>query len=401
MKFFKPSIVIKSFLILILPAWVGAAEFHVSKSWELVLALRSAAENGADDTIFLNAGKYSGKFLYETNEMNSLTIKAEEGLRAEEVIINNDNTGSFKIRMEDENNIMSLFIKNITICSIEISIYINGKFIVENCIFKALKQSMIGSSSDLFFINNTIMNANSRWDIGGVKNHKFKNNKVFNNCNTINIVGRSVEFEKNIIVNNENLSFFFLNTSFPIIKNNIIANNAKFSFGYLLGRPIVQNNTIINNDNFNICQNADTCLNNLTYENTDEYNPFIDLENNDFHLKPDSPYIDAGTNENIPYTATDIEGNPRIANGTVDLGAYEFTTNTPHPADTNENWVIEYEEFNAYNTAWKNVNSWPTIPNQIPAEYLTRAGLLLKKGGRYKDVSILGIPRPLCWMPNN
>jgi hypothetical protein len=401
MKFFKPSIVIKSFLILILPAWVGAAEFHVSKSWELALALRSAAENGADDTIFLNAGTYSGKFLYETNEMNSLTIKAEEGLRAEEVIINNDNTGSFKIRMEDENNIMSLIIKNITICSIDISIYINGKFIVENCIFKALKPSTIGSSSDLFFINNTIMNANSRWDIGGVKNHKFKNNKVFNNCNTINIVGRSVEFEKNIIVNNENLSFFFLNTSFPIIKNNIIANNAKFSFGYLLGRPIVQNNTIINNDNFNICQSADTCINNLTYETTDEYNPFIDLENNDFHLKPDSPYIDAGTNENIPYTATDIEGNPRIANGTVDLGAYEFTTNTPHPADINENWVIESEEFNAYNTAWKNVNSWPTIPNQIPAEYLTRAGLLLKKGGRYKDVSILGIPRPLCWMPNN
>ena len=125
---------------------------------------------------------------------------------------------------------------------------------------------------------------------------------------------------------------------------------------------------------------------------------FINPSDDNFHLKPNSPCIDSGYNESISLTETDMDGNYRISNGIVDLGAYEFTTNTPHPADTNENWVIESEEFTTYNTAWKNANTWPTRPNQIPAEYVTRSGFLLKKGGHYKNV---GLPKPLCWMPDN
>lgn len=125
---------------------------------------------------------------------------------------------------------------------------------------------------------------------------------------------------------------------------------------------------------------------------------FVDPENGDFHLKPTSSYIDAGSNENIAYTETDLDGNPRIANGIVDMGAYEFNTNRTHPADTNQNWVIEADEFSAYNNAWKNAENWPIEPAVIPSEYLTRCGFLLKKGGRYKDV---GLNRPLCWMPDN
>jgi parallel beta-helix repeat protein len=41
----------------------------------------------------------------------------------------------------------------------------------------------------------------------------------------------------------------------------------------------------------------------------------------DFHLRPGSPAIDAGTNNDAP--AVDIEGTPRPLNG-VDMGAYEF-----------------------------------------------------------------------------
>jgi len=41
------------------------------------------------------------------------------------------------------------------------------------------------------------------------------------------------------------------------------------------------------------------------------------------HLRTNSPGINAGTNAYVT-TTTDLDGNPRIAGGTVDMGAYEF-----------------------------------------------------------------------------
>jgi hypothetical protein len=52
---------------------------------------------------------------------------------------------------------------------------------------------------------------------------------------------------------------------------------------------------------------------------------FVDAENGDYHLQSGSPCIDVGDNSLVPAgTSTDLDGNPRIQNGTVDMGAYEF-----------------------------------------------------------------------------
>jgi hypothetical protein len=55
----------------------------------------------------------------------------------------------------------------------------------------------------------------------------------------------------------------------------------------------------------------------------------------DLHLRPNSPAIDAGLNSAVPTgTTTDLDNNPRISNGTIDMGAYEQQLLTPSPNDS-------------------------------------------------------------------
>ena len=51
----------------------------------------------------------------------------------------------------------------------------------------------------------------------------------------------------------------------------------------------------------------------------------------DFHLALGSPCINTGSNEEWMATTTDLDGNPRICEGTVDMGCYETV---PEPAAT-------------------------------------------------------------------
>ena len=44
----------------------------------------------------------------------------------------------------------------------------------------------------------------------------------------------------------------------------------------------------------------------------------------DLHLGADSPAIDAGDNQYVTGIPTDLDGDPRISGGTVDMGAYEY-----------------------------------------------------------------------------
>ena len=59
------------------------------------------------------------------------------------------------------------------------------------------------------------------------------------------------------------------------------------------------------------------------FDNTTNDPEFVDFANGDYRLQPGSPCIDTGANAFITAT-TDLDGNPRVVNGTVDMGAYEF-----------------------------------------------------------------------------
>ena len=51
---------------------------------------------------------------------------------------------------------------------------------------------------------------------------------------------------------------------------------------------------------------------------------FVNINAGNYRLEPDSHCINAGTNLLWMTNATDLEGNPRIYNGKVDIGCYEF-----------------------------------------------------------------------------
>jgi hypothetical protein len=182
------------------------------------------------------------------------------------------------------------------------------------------------------------------------------------------------------------------------IYNNIIWGNlATVSGGdvYLSGTG--QQKVFDFNDADSIYGVFDIALNNIDFS-PQFFNPI----SGDYHTQSTSPCIAGGSTGAPSLPATDLDGNPRILNGTVDLGCYEFTTNVTHPADTNALFVITSAEFNAYAAAWKNALIWTNGPNPGPnpvqANYMTRAGYLMTNGGAYYND---GSARPVNWKTNS
>jgi hypothetical protein len=178
------------------------------------------------------------------------------------------------------------------------------------------------------------------------------------------------------------------------VYNNIIwGNTASVNGGDVFLSGAAQTEVFVFNDADSMSGQWDTTQNNI-----DLAPQFFDQVNGDYHTQSTSSCIAAGTTNAPSLPATDLDGNPRIINGAVDMGCYEFTTNVFHPADVNGDWVITPAEFNAYAAAWKNGQSWPTGPSPVSANYTTRAGYLMtnNNGAYHND----GSARPVNWKTN-
>ncbi len=123
------------------------------------------------------------------------------------------------------------------------------------------------------------------------------------------------------------------NTATGNIYNNILWQNSASSGGgdiYVNTDGSNNVNIYYNDLTCNDFSGSSTCLyltstENYTHAGNISADPlFIDPENGNFHLQANSPCIDAGDNEAPELPETDFEGDPRIINDVVDIGADEY-----------------------------------------------------------------------------
>ncbi len=121
---------------------------------------------------------------------------------------------------------------------------------------------------------------------------------------------------------------------------------------------------------------------------------FVDASSDDYRLSPGSPCIDAGAEEPWMEGATDVDGNPRISAGTVDMGAYEYlfpivdiTTTNQTVAWSNETFTVAGTNNPAVVGSMEWVSSRPGTSGSFAAP-----------GGPDHAWSIPGIP--LAYGPN-
>ncbi len=147
----------------------------------------------------------------------------------------------------------------------------------------------------------------------------------------------------------------------------------------LLFNCIAYNNTAPSDSNYYAAGFYSCCVAPLPQDGTNNIaaDPlFVNPAAGDYHLQPNSPCINSGDNASVT-AATDLDGNPRISSGTVDMGAYELqnpasrisyawlqqyglpTDGSADSADTDHNGMSNWQKWRA--------GLDPTNPNSVLA----------------------------------
>ncbi len=260
---------------------------------------------------------------------------------------------------------------NITNCQITnidgpaIKALFNSSLNITNCLIDNSANGIKCEYSSLMVLNTEVLNS----DAYGIR---------CTGSDLVNII--------NCIIEGSGYDGIHCNASTAIIKNNwICGNDGHSSNGLRLyavdSLAVIRNNTFANNNEYGIMRsggvepnisnciiwgnvkgNLDGTFGDVTYSCIQDCDYaadphmhnicadpcFVDDENGDYHLDPNSPCINTG-DPNADYNGeTDIDGEFRVVNGRVDMGADEY----PSPADFNDDGIVNFFDYAPFAAAW-------------------------------------------------
>jgi parallel beta-helix repeat protein len=190
-------------------------------------------------------------------------------------------------------------------------------------------------------IRNNVIKGNTAYNGGGIAISSSLGTVVVQNLIANNtslytgaglyVVGSNVNVANNTIVGNLNSSGIFVWSNSPqtiTVSNNIVVAAAGQSYAITCAPALNTLSAVFSRNDVYIGWSG-VCDYTASPGNISADPLFVNSAS-DFHLQPNSPAIDAGTNSAPNLPQTDFSGNPRILDGnndclsTVDLGAYEL-----------------------------------------------------------------------------
>jgi hypothetical protein len=200
--------------------------------------------------------------------------------------------------------------------------------------------------------NNTGNSAGGGVCCGVINNSLISSNRTFNSgggaySNTLN----------NCVLKNNVASVSGGGAYNSVLVNCTVVSNTASSGGGVTGGAVT--NSIVYDNNggniFNTKNVAYSCTIPVIGDTGDFSNAplFIAETHGDFHLQSVSPCINAGNNSCVT-SSTDLDGNPRIVGGTVDIGAYEFQS--PGSVIFNVYLQVPTNNSSGITISWQSVN---------------------------------------------
>ena len=251
--------------------------------------------------------------------------------------------------------------------------------VIEDCLFRGPQKTEHGGAclhaggSDFIIRRNIFENS-----LGAIYNHAsdvmINNNLFINLKEAIQFAsdGEGRKIYNNVFYNNEVSVESWLRQA--DIRNNIVYLTSEDQKAYHIAGADFSNNI----------QNIEGIA---PHDDAIIQDPlFVDPENHDFHLKENSPAIDAGTHVGIEK---DFDDNT-IPSNQVDIGAFEYTG-----GDYNERPVVQYDQDTIYcapgSKVWMN-NNTSYDPDGDPLDYYWSVPYLVEIDASHQKYPVISIP---------
>lgn len=196
--------------------------------------------------------------------------------------------------------------------------------ILTNCVLTGNWACYAGGGASGGILDNCTLTANSSWWLGGGSSGGTLNRCVLAN-NRADMAGGGAEGStlNNCLLTSNSASYGAGAGSSTLNNCTVTGGGVKWS--------TVNNCIVYGNTGDEDMSNYEDCVFSASCTTPDpggtgniSNNPqFVDAAAGDYRLRMNSLCIDAGNNAAVSGT-TDLDGNPRIANGVVDMGAYEM-----------------------------------------------------------------------------